>query len=211
MTDNVKNLHWFLLISVVATLIWSAFNPHDYPTWVAEVMPVLIVLPLLGFTYNKFCLTDILYVLIAIHAVILIVGGHYTYARVPIGNWIRDWLDAERNSYDGLGHFVQGFVPAMVARELLIRTSPLKPGKWFYTLIFLGCMGISAIYELIEWITAELAGGGAVEFLGTQGDVWDTQKDMALCGVGAVCALVLLSRCHDKALEKLNIGSATRH
>lgn len=200
---TANRFHIGLLFLVIAVLIWSAFNPHDWGTWVAEVMPVLIVLPLLTLTYNKFRLTDLLYVLITIHAIILIVGGHYTYARVPIGNWVRDWLDAERNSYDGLGHFVQGFVPAMVARELLIRTSPLKSGKWFYTLIFLGCMGISAIYELIEWAAAVFAGGGAVEFLGTQGDVWDTQKDMALCGIGAIFALVLLSRWHDRQLTRL--------
>ena len=202
MNSSIK-LHIGLLFIVVATLIWSAINPYEWGVWYAETAPVLIAIPLLAWTYNRFRLTDLVYVLIAIHAVILIVGAHYTYARVPLGNWVRDWMDAERNSYDGLGHFAQGFIPAMIARELLLRTSPLQPGKWLYALIFLGCMGISAIYELVEWGAAVVAGGGAVEFLGTQGDVWDTQKDMALCGIGAVCALILLSRWHDCALKKL--------
>lgn len=198
-----RTLHIGLLTIVVAILVWSAFDPYEWGVWYAETAPVLIAIPLLAFTYNKFRLTNLVYVLIAIHAVILIVGAHYTYARVPLGNWVRDWMGAERNSYDGLGHFAQGFIPAMIARELLLRTSPLQPSKWLYALIFLGCMGISAIYELIEWGAAVVAGGGAVEFLGTQGDVWDTQKDMALCGIGAVFALILLSRWHDCALKKL--------
>lgn len=200
-----RTLHIGLFVIVLAVLVWSVFDPYDYPTWVMETLPVMIVLPLLGATYNKFRLTNLLYVLIAIHAIILIVGAHYTYARVPAFNWLRDVMGAERNSYDGLGHLAQGFIPAIAARELLIRTSPLKPGKWMIVLIVLGCMGISAVYELLEWAAAVFAGGGAVEFLGTQGDVWDTQKDMALCGIGAICALLLMSRWHDRGLKRLGL------
>jgi putative membrane protein len=202
-----RTLHIGLLTIVLAVLAWSAIGPYDYPTWVMETAPVLIVLPLLGWTYSSFRLTNLLYVLIAIHAIILIVGAHYTYARVPAFNWLRDVMGAERNSYDGLGHLAQGFIPAIAARELLLRTSPLHPGKWLTTLIVLGCLGISAIYELLEWGAAVAAGGGAVEFLGTQGDVWDTQKDMALCGIGAICALVLMSRLHDKGLKHLGFSA----
>lgn len=188
------------LALVTAILIWSAFGPYDRATWWMEVAPVLIAVPLLIATAKKFPLTTMLYVLIAVHAVILIVGGHYTYARVPF----MDFLGEDRNNYDKIGHFAQGFIPAMVARELLIRTSPLRTGKWLCALIFFSCMGISAIYELIEWAAAEIAGDGSMEFLGTQGDIWDAQKDMMWCGIGAGSALLLLSKCHDKALEKLS-------
>lgn len=180
--------------------IWSAFGPYDRATWWMEVAPVLIAAPLLIATARRFPLTTMLYGLIALHSVILIVGGHYTYARVPF----MDFLGEGRNNYDKIGHFAQGFVPAIVIRELLLRTSPLRSGKWLFALVLFSCLGISAVYELIEWAAAEIAGGGAVEFLGTQGDVWDTQKDMMWCGIGAGSALLLLSRCHDRALEKLS-------
>lgn len=192
-----------LLGFVTLVFIWSAIGPHDRLTWWMEVMPAIIAAALLIPTANKFPLTPLLYTLVAVHAVILIVGGHYTYAHVPIGNWIKEVFGTARNSYDGLGHFAQGFIPAMAARELLLRTSPLRPGKWLFTLIILGCLGISAIYELIEWAAAVIMGGSADEFLGTQGDVWDTQKDIFLAGVGAIAALLLLSRLHDRQLEKL--------
>jgi len=168
-----------------------------------EVLPALIAAPILIFTSKKFPLTDLLYVLIAIHAIILMVGGHYTYAKVPLFDWIRDELGTSRNSYDGLGHFAQGFVPALVGRELLIRTSELKRGKWMFAVIVLSCFGISAIYELIEWAAAEAEGGAADQFLSTQGDVWDTQKDMLLAGIGAIVSLLTLSRWHDRQLAKL--------
>jgi putative membrane protein len=159
--------------------------------------------PVLLLTGRKFRLTDLAYALIAVHAVILIVGGHYSYARVPLFDWIRDFLHTKRNSYDGLGHFAQGFVPALIARELLIRTSPLKPGKWMFAIIVLCCFGISAIYELLEWAAALADGGGADEFLSTQGDPWDTQKDMALAGIGAIVSMLVLPRLHDRELARL--------
>jgi putative membrane protein len=192
-----------LLILVLAVLGWSAVHPHDWPTWSAEVFPVLIALPLLVATHKKFPLTPLLYILIALHACILIVGGHYTYALTPVGDWMRDVLHTQRNPYDRLGHFVQGFVPALIIRELLIRTSPLRWGKWMAAIIFFACMGISAIYELIEWAAAEIEGAGAIAFLGTQGDVWDTQKDMAMAGIGAIACLLTMTRLHDRQLKKL--------
>lgn len=184
-------------------MAWSMIDPYDWPTWIMETLPVWIAAAILIPTRRKFPLTNLAYVLIAIHSVILIVGAHYTYARVPLFDWIRDALGTERNSYDGLGHLAQGFIPALIGRELLIRTSDLQRGKWMFALIVLSCLGISAIYELIEWGAAVAAGGGAVEFLGTQGDPWDTQKDMGLAGIGAALSLLILSKFHDRELNKL--------
>lgn len=192
-----------LLVLVTATFIWSGIAPFDRATWWMEVAPVLVAIPLLLATYRTFRLTSILYVLIAIHCIILMVGGHYTYALVPLFDMIRDWLGTARNSYDGLGHFAQGFVPAMIGRELLIRTSTLKSGKWLPVVILLSCLGISALYELIEWAAAVAIGAGADDFLGTQNDPWDTQKDMALAGVGATLALLTLSSWHNRELAHL--------
>ncbi len=202
----MKNQHIIPLLCLAVTgilFIWSGIGPYDRITWWMEVAPVLIALPIMACTYKKFRLTNLLYILIMIHAVILMVGGHYTYARVPAFDWIRDITGGTRNSFDGLGHLAQGFIPAMVARELLIRTSPLRYGKWMFTLIVFSCLGIAAVYEVIEWGAAMMAGQGADEFLGTQGDVWDTQKDMALAGVGAAVALLTLSKLHDRALKKI--------
>lgn len=186
------------LAACLIVFVWSAIGPYDRGTWWMEVAPVLIALPLLLGTYNRFRLTDLLYILILIHAVILMVGGHYTYARVPLP----DFLMGDRNNYDKLGHFAQGFIPAMAMRELLLRTSPLRPGKWLAAIIVFSCLGISALYELIEWIAAEILGQGADEFLGSQGDVWDTQKDMMWAGIGAGAALFGLSRIHSRQLAK---------
>lgn len=194
----------FCLLATLAVLIWSGIGPVDRPTWWMEVAPVLVVLPLLVLTRKKFPLTPLLLVLVTIHAIILMVGGHYTYAQVPMGEWLSAIFHTARNSYDGLGHFAQGFVPAIAARELLLRTSPMKPGKWLFVIIVLGCLGIAAIYELIEWAAALIGGANAEEFLGTQGDVWDTQKDMALAGLGAATALVLLGSLHDRFLRNIN-------
>lgn len=185
------------LAAGVIIFIWSGIAPYDRTTWWMEVAPAILAAPLLLATYKKFSLTTLLYVLIFIHAVILMVGGHYSYARVPFF----DWMGESRNNYDKLGHFAQGFIPAMVVRELLLRTSPLKSGKWLFAIIVFACLGISALYELIEWAAAMALGQGADEFLGTQGDAWDTQKDMAFAGLGAVCALLFLSRLHDKYLK----------
>ncbi len=203
MTESSRIVPLTALFICTLVFIWSGINPHDRFTWWLEVAPVLIALPLLAFTYKRFRLTDLLYVLIGIHAIILMVGGHYTYALVPLFDDIRDWLGQDRNSYDGVGHFAQGFIPALVARELLLRTSGLERGKWMVAVIILSCLGISAIYEVIEWIAGATSGEGAEAFLGTQGDPWDTQKDMALAGVGAAVGLLTLSKVHDHYLRKI--------
>lgn len=169
-----------------------------------EALPVLIGLPLLVVTREKMRLTHLIYFLLWTHAVVLLVGAHYTYAEVPPFNWLRDHFHLTRNHYDRIGHFMQGFVPAMVARELLLRTSPLKPGKWLFAIIVLSCLGISALYELIEWAAALVSEDGATAFLGTQGDAWDTQKDMAFAFIGAVAALLTLGRLHDRQLKSLS-------
>lgn len=190
----------------IGTLVflWSAINPHDYFTWVLEVFPILIALPLLLVTHKKFPLTPLAYGLVTIHAIILMVGGHYTYALVPAGGWIENTFNLSRNPYDGLGHLAQGFAPAIIIRELLLRTSPLKSGKWLFAIVVFACLGISALYEILEWATAALTGDSADSFLGTQGDPWDTQKDMALAGIGAALALLGLRRLHDRQIGLLN-------
>lgn len=187
------------LVPVILVFIWSAIDPFDRLTWWMETAPVIIAVPLLIATYRRFRLTDLLYALICIHAIILIVGGHYTYARVPF----MEFLGEGRNNYDKIGHFAQGFIPAMVIRELLLRTSPLKPGKWLAAIIVFSCLGIAAIYELIEFAAAVIYNTGADEFLGSQGDVWDTQKDMMWAGIGAITALLSLSKIHNRFLAKL--------
>lgn len=192
-----------LLVLVLAALIWSGIGPRDRFTWFLEVAPVLLGVPLLIVTFGRFRFTTLVYVLIALHAVILMVGGHYTYAEVPLFNWLRDTLHLSRNHYDRVGHFAQGFVPALIARELLLRTSPLRAGKWLFFLVICVCLAISAAYELVEWQAAVWTGTAADAFLGTQGDVWDSQKDMALALIGAMVALLLLGRWHDRQLERL--------
>lgn len=193
-----------LLGLVAALLAWSAIAPFDRLTWWLEVSPILVAAPILILSARRFPLTPLLCVLLALHAAVLIVGGHWSYARVPLGYWLQDWLDLARNPYDRIGHLFQGFVPAILARELLLRTSPLRPGGWLSVLIVSVCLAFSAVYELIEWAAALIAGAAAIEFLGTQGDVWDTQWDMLLAGVGAVLALLLLSRLHDRQLTRLH-------
>lgn len=187
------------LAVTIIVFIWSAVTPYDRATWWLEVAPVLIAWPLMISTYRKFRLTDLLYILAAVHAVILMVGGHYTYARVPFV----EFLGEGRNNYDKIGHFAQGFIPAIALRELLLRTSTLTPGKWLFALVLFSCLGVSAVYELIEYAAAVAFGAGAGDFLGTQGDVWDTQKDMMWCGIGAITALLALSKLHDKFLARL--------
>jgi putative membrane protein len=198
--DAALGLPVVLFCIVALVLVWSGIEPYDRLTWVLEVTPVLIAMPLLAFTARRFPLTTLVYVLIAIHAVILMYGGHHTYALTPLGDWIRDTFGFQRNHYDRIGHLMQGFGPAMVARELLLRTSPLRPGKWLFTLITLSMLGISALYEFTEWWAALAAGDSAGAYLGTQGDVWDTQWDMFLCGIGAILAQLLLGRVHDRQL-----------
>ncbi len=189
---------------VGVALVASGIAPYDRVTWWLEVFPVLIAAPLLFATAQRFPLTPIAYTLIAVHALILIAGGHYTYANVPLGFWVQDCLGLARNHYDRLGHFAQGFVPAILVREILLRTSPLRPGRWLFFLVTATCLAISACYEFIEWWAA-LAGGEAADaFLGTQGDVWDTQWDMFLALLGALTALIVLGRAHDRSLAKLS-------
>lgn len=199
MIDRKLQTTWIVIF--LAVLIWSGIGPHDYPTWLLEVAPALIAAAVLWFTRERFPLTRLTYILILIHCIILIVGGHYTYAEVPLGDWIRDAFDQSRNDYDKLGHFAQGFIPAIVAREILIRKKVVNYPGWRDFLIVCVCLAISALYELIEWWVALLSAEAADAFLGTQGYEWDTQSDMWFALLGAVAALVLLSRWHDRQLR----------
>ena len=206
MTANANRLPMALLAVVLAVLAWSGVAPHDRFTWLLEVAPVLIGVPVLLATGRRFPLTPLLYTLLAVHACILMVGGKYTYAEVPAGFWVSDALGLARNHYDRLGHFAQGFIPAILAREILVRTSPLRGSRWLPFVAIAFCLAFSAFYEMIEWWTAVLAGASSTAFLGTQGDVWDTQWDMFLALIGAVSALLVLSRAHDRQLARLLPG-----
>jgi putative membrane protein len=190
-----------LLALVSFAVVWSAIEPNDRTTWWMEVAPVLLGAPILVITRRRFPLTPLLYRLLFVHALILIMGAHYTYAEVPLGRWIGDRLGFARNHYDRLGHFAQGFVPAVLVREVLLRRSPLRPGGWLAFLTTCACLAFSAFYEMIEWWAAVAGGSAADAFLGTQGDVWDTQWDMFLAMVGAITALVTMSRVHDRQLR----------
>ena len=192
-----------MLAIVLPALVASGIGPHDRLTWVLEVIPVVIVVPLLLLTYRRFPLTTLLYALIGVHALILVLGGHYTYARVPLGFWLQDLFEFSRNNYDRIGHLAQGFIPAIAVREILIRRSPLQSGRWLPFVTVAMCLAVSAVYEFLEWWTAVGAGVAAEQFLATQGDIWDTQWDMFLATCGAVLALLLLSRAHDRALARL--------
>ena len=182
----------------LALLAWSGLRPHDYFTWFLETAPIFIGVPILLWTRRRFPLTPLAYRLIFVHALILMVGGHYTYAEVPLGYWVKDALSLARNHYDRLGHFVQGFVPPILAREILLRKTPLRPGRWLFFLVTCVCLAISACYEFVEWWTAVASGEAATAFLGTQGDPWDTQWDMFIALIGAVTAQLLLARAHDR-------------
>ena len=199
-----RHFYMVLLSILGAVFVWSAINPADRLTWVLEVTPVVIALPLLFFTYRSFVFTPLVYALILIHALILLVGGHYTYAEVPLFNWLRDTYELSRNYYDRVGHFAQGFVPAMVAREILLRKSPLVAGRWLFFIVSCICLSISALYEFIEWWVAVYEGGAADAFLGTQGDVWDTQWDMLIALAGAVTAQVFLVKVHDRQMMNVS-------
>ncbi|WIM06947.1 MAG: DUF2238 domain-containing protein [Candidatus Nitricoxidivorans perseverans] len=192
-----------LLAVVLAALIASGIQPYDRATWWAEVMPVLIAVPLLAATWRTFPFTTLAYGLMAFFALILILGGAYTYSRVPVGEWLQEAFDLARNPYDRIGHFFQGVTPAIVAREILLRTSPLRPGKWLFFLVLCVCLAVSAAYELIEWGATVFWGDGSVEFLGTQGDPWDAQWDMFLALIGAAVAQVSMSRLHDRQMGKI--------
>ena len=186
----------------LAVLIWSGVGPKDFVTWCLEVAPAVIGGVVLWFTRERFPLTALVYVLILIHCIILMIGGHYTYAEVPLGEWVRELVDGSRNNYDKLGHFVQGFIPAIITRELMIRLKVFNSSRWRDFFIVCFCLAFSAFYELIEWWVALLSEEAADAFLGTQGYVWDTQSDMGWAFFGAVLALVLLSRLHDRQLRE---------
>lgn len=197
---RVPLFHWSLLASFLAILAWSGVGPRDRFVWYLEVAPAVIGAVVLIGLYPRFRFSDLVYTLIWMHAAVLMVGGHYTYAEMPLFNWLRDALHLERNYYDRVGHFFQGFVPAMIAREVLLRRSPLRPGKWLFFLVTCVALAISAVYEFIEWWVAVATGEAAEAFLATQGDVWDTQWDMFLALSGAVLAQLFLSRLHDREL-----------
>lgn len=201
----MQTRHWLTaaLTLLLAGLVISGFRPYDRLTWWLEIFPILIVVPILLVTYRRFPLTPLVYALIFIHCVILMAGGHYTYARVPLGDWLRDGMGLDRNPYDRIGHLAQGFVPALVAREVFIRRGWIASRRVLGFVVVCVCLAISAGYELIEWLSAVTLGQGAAEFLGTQGDVWDTQWDMFMALVGAISALVFLSGWHDRQLRAL--------
>ena len=192
-----------LLLIVGAALVLSGIHPYDRTTWWLEIFPILIAAPILVLTARRFPLTTLTYSLLAIHAIILMVGGHYTYARVPIGYWVQQLLGLARNDYDRLGHFAQGFIPAILIREILLRTSPVRPGRWLFVIVTAMCLAFSACYEFFEWGAAVAGGNAADAFLGTQGDVWDTQWDMFCAVIGAIVAQLTLSRVHDRSLAAL--------
>ena len=202
--NSSKSSHQTLLGMALICLALSAIQPYDFNTWLLEVFPVLIGIPLLVYTYDRFRLTGLLYTLLFIHAVILMVGGHYSYARVPVGYWVEHAFHFSRNHYDRLGHLAQGFVPAILAREILLRKTPLEKGGWLFLLVVCMCLAFSAFYELIEWWTSLVEGGRANDFLGTQGDIWDTQWDMFFALIGANLSLITMSKWHDRQLSFLS-------
>lgn len=191
------------LLMLIALLALSGWNPYDRLTWLMEVLPVMLVLPILWLSYQRFPLTNLLYIGIFLHSCVLILGGAYTYARVPLGFELQELFDLNRNPYDKIGHFMQGFVPALAARELFIRHKVINGKAWLAFLVVCVVMFISAVYELIEWAAALVMGQGADEFLGTQGDMWDTQSDMFLALIGASCLLLFFSRWHDRQIHDL--------
>jgi putative membrane protein len=199
---NAPRAHLVLLAAVIAVIVWSAWRPHDWFTWWLEVTPALVGIVILVATYRRFRFTTLCYTLIALHICVLCVGGHYTYARVPLFDWLRPIFAWQRNNYDRLGHLMQGFVPAIIAREIFIRCGIVARNNWLPFLVVSVCLGISAFYELIEWWTALASGAASNDFLGSQGDVWDTQSDMFHALIGAVSALALLSAFHNRAIAK---------
>jgi putative membrane protein len=199
----IEPSHAVLLVLWAIALAVSAYHAYDPFTWVLEVFPAVIGVAVLVITYRSFPLTSLLYGLIFVHSLILMGGGHYTYARVPLGFWMQDVFHFTRNHYDRIGHFAQGFVPAIAAREVFLRKKIVRPGLWLVAIVIFGCLGVSAIYELFEWVTAVMAGSSADAFLGTQGDPWDTQEDMCMAGIGAISAFLLLSRIHDSQIARI--------
>jgi len=188
-------------------LIVSGMYPHDYFTWILEVFPGIIGFIVLMFSFKRFRFTDLTYIFILIHCYILFIGGHYTYAEVPLFDWIKELFHQSRNNYDKVGHFAQGFIPAMVVRELFVRLEIVKRGKWLSFLCICVCLSISACYELFEWFVAVASGQSAEAFLGTQGDNWDTQSDMLFALIGAVCMVVFISGIQDKYINKISVSA----
>lgn len=196
----------YIWLSIFFTvLIWSGINPKDQFTWFLEVLPAIIGLAILTYTYKSFKLTTLVYSLILIHCIILMIGGHYTYAEVPAFDYIKDILNQDRNNYDKVGHFAQGFIPSLITREILIRKDIIKLTNWRNFFIVCFCLAFSAFYELIEWWVALFSKEDAQAFLGTQGYIWDTQSDMALALLGSIIALIILSKYHDKQLKNISI------
>lgn len=192
-----------LVALFLAALLWSAIRPLEYFTWFLEVFPALLGIVLMLATHRRFPLTTPLTVLLFVHAIILIVGGHYTYAEVPLGFWMQDAFGFTRNHYDRIGHFAQGFVPSILAREILLRFQVVRGRRWLFFVVVSICLAFSAMYELFEWLVAIASGSKGDAFLGTQGDVWDTQKDMALATIGAIAAQLTLGRLHDRELARM--------
>jgi len=203
-TPKDARLHNFLLLSLIVVFIWSVVRCFDFLTWLLDALPVVIGIAVLISVYRKFQFTRFAYILIWVYAIFLLIGAHYTYSRVPVFNWIRDTFELSRNYYDRLGHLLQGFVPAIIAREVLLRKSPVPRGGWLLAIVICFCLAVSALYELFEWLIFVIVRDDSVVFLATQGDVWDAQKDMALCLVGASFSLLTVAKVHDKALKKLD-------
>jgi len=197
-----------LLLIAIAGVVVSGIQPYERGTWWLEVAPVLIAAPILIATYRRFPLTPLAYRLLCLHALILCLGGHYTYAQVPLGFWMQELFGWSRNHYDRIGHFAQGFVPAIIAREVLLRTSPLRRGKWLFFLVCCVCLAFSAVYEFVEWWAALIGGESAAAFLGTQGDQWDTQSDMLMALLGAILAQLTLAGVQDRQLTRMGAGDA---
>jgi putative membrane protein len=201
MKNNARMIFVFSAMALTILAV-SLTLSRDRFTWILEVFPILLALPVLLITYSRFPLTRFLYALLIIHFIILSVGGIYTYEKVPLGYWMQDWFGFARNHYDRIGHFAQGFIPALISREILLRTSPLRPGKWLSVIIVALCLAISALYELIEWRVSVAKGASAEAFLGTQGDAWDAQWDMCMALIGATAAVILFSKIHDYFIKK---------
>lgn len=198
---QAQRFHWTILALFFAVLIWSGIRPFDRFTWFLEVLPALIAVPILVFTHQRFPFTRLVYVLILLHACILMIGGHFTYAREPVFAWLAQVMHWPRNNFDKLGHFAQGFVPAIIAREVFLRRTPLRRSGWLFFLVVCFCGALSASYELFEWLMAVTSGSKANDFLGEQGYAWDTQTDMLMAFIGAIVAQLALTRLHDRQLR----------
>lgn len=201
--ERAVKYHFLLLAFLLGFMVWSFVGCYDLLTWFMEAAPVIIALPILIFTYKKFPLTNLLYSFVVFFSIILLTGAHYTYSREPIFNWIRDTFELSRNHFDRFGHFFQGVIPALAIREMFIRQKVMNSRKWQFFVILCVSLAVSASYELVEWISAELNEEASLAFLGSQGDNWDAQKDMGLCLLGALCTLLFLPKIHDKQIARI--------